>query len=119
MKRCRGSMRQGWEIFAQLTDKYDCASGRFKVQAKIWCASLTVSRAPQSVTTVRHREIEAKNQSAAFAFTLATLIDDDDLICYTAKRAVRLKDLEDPGFHAAREWKERLVSFPRFDCVMH
>lgn len=62
------------------------------------------------VLTTHCREIEAKSDSAAFAFTLATLIGNEGLIAYTAKRAVLLPDLQAASFHAAQEWKERLVS---------
>jgi len=58
----------------------------------------------------RCREISARQESATLAFTLATLIDDEASICFTAKRAVKIQDLEDSAFHAAREWKQRLVS---------
>ena len=68
----------------------------------------------QAVTYLRKlREIEARSGSATFSFTLATLIGHDELIRYTAQRAVQMYDLEVASFHVAQEWKERLVSSNR------
>jgi len=57
-----------------------------------------------------HRQVEAEKGSAAFAFTLATLTGNADLIKHTAIRAARIQDLNGPELHASQHWKDKLVS---------
>ncbi|GAA5880769.1 hypothetical protein JCM16303_004348 [Sporobolomyces ruberrimus] len=80
-----------WENLARLGVKYECPTILQAIEAKIW-------------------QIETEQGSAALAFTLATLTGNLDLIQYTAKRAVLIKNLQSPDFHATQEWKDRLAS---------
>ncbi|GAA5882133.1 hypothetical protein JCM16303_005618 [Sporobolomyces ruberrimus] len=85
----KGLEEGGWEELAVLADKYDCFSLRKYAEAKAW-------------------QVDAAKGSAAFAFTLATLLGDVALIQHTAKRAVLIEDLTSHDFRVSEEWKDRL-----------
>ncbi|GAA5973560.1 hypothetical protein JCM3765_006445, partial [Sporobolomyces pararoseus] len=86
-----------WRTIAALSDKYDSWSVRKAVEAKAW-------------------QLEAEGGSAAFAFTLATLTGNHELIKCTAKRAVLIPDLQSSSFFVSRGWKDGLAGFIRHFC---
>ncbi|GAA5986753.1 hypothetical protein JCM5350_000524 [Sporobolomyces pararoseus] len=81
-----------WRMIAKLSDKYDSWSVRKAVEAKAW-------------------QVEAEGGSAAFAFALATLTGNQELIKHTAKRVVLIPDLRSSRLHVTQEWKDRLAAW--------
>lgn len=101
-----------WENLARLGVKYECPTILQAIEAKIWC--VLSGKSVREVSKRAHvsffrRQIDTEQGSAALAFTLATLTGNLDLIKYTAKRAVLIKNLQSPDFHATQEWKDRLA----------
>ncbi|GAA5859195.1 hypothetical protein JCM5353_001068 [Sporobolomyces roseus] len=89
-----------WIKLLQVADKYDCWHVMQVAQAWLW----------QSNEQSPHEESnEQSPELARFHFTIATFTGNEDLISHTAKRAVLIRDLKDPKFEAAHEWRERLA----------
>ncbi|GAA5974809.1 hypothetical protein JCM5350_001306 [Sporobolomyces pararoseus] len=90
---------EGWEALAKLGDKYDSWLVRSMIEKKAW-------------------QVGALTDSAAFAFNLATLSGNLDLIKYTARRAVTITNLEtSPRLRMDKHWRTQLLAWRKMQMA--